>query len=63
MDSDWVLRGIVGWDRIFRKMDATLSDGRPWIMGDNLTLRSNTPGGPRRSSPLSKTVLNDNAAT
>ncbi len=38
MDSDWVLRGIVGWDRIFRKMDATLSDGRPWIMGDNLTL-------------------------
>ena len=38
MDSEWVLRGIVGWDRIFKKMDDILSDGRPWIMGDNLTL-------------------------
>ena len=38
MDSEWVLRGIVGRDRIFKKMDETLSDGRPWIMGDNLTL-------------------------
>jgi glutathione S-transferase len=38
MDSEWVLRGIVGWDRIFKKMEDTLSDGRPWIMGDNLTL-------------------------
>ena len=38
MDSDCVLRGIVGWDRIFRKMVATLSDGRLGIMDDNLTL-------------------------
>ena len=38
MDSEWVLRGLVGWDRIFGKMEATLSDNRPWIMGDQLTL-------------------------
>jgi ganglioside-induced differentiation-associated protein 1 len=38
MDSEWVLRGIVGWDQIFNKMEDALSDGRPWIMGDNLTL-------------------------
>tara|TARA_B100000315_G_C14562417_1_gene581184 strand:+ start:234 stop:1049 length:816 start_codon:yes stop_codon:yes gene_type:complete len=38
MDSEWVLRGLVGWDQIFKKMDETLSDGRPWIMGDQLTL-------------------------
>ena len=38
MDSEWVLRGLVGWDRIFKKMDITLSDDRPWIMGDALTL-------------------------
>lgn len=38
MASDWVLRGLVGWDRIFGKMEATLSDGRPWIMGERLTL-------------------------
>jgi glutathione S-transferase len=38
MDSEWVLRGLVGWDRIFKKMEDTLSDGRPWIMGDTLTL-------------------------
>ena len=35
MDSEWVLRGLVGWDRIFKKMEDTLSDGRPWIMGDS----------------------------
>jgi len=38
MDSEWVLRGIVGWDQIFGKMEETLSDGRPWIMGESLTL-------------------------
>ena len=38
MDSEWVLRGLVGWDRIFAKMEATLSDGRPWIMGERFTL-------------------------
>ena len=38
MDLGWVPRGIVGWDRIFREMVTTLSDGRPWIMDDNLTL-------------------------
>ena len=38
MNSEWVLRGIVGWDQIFGKLEDTLSDGRPWVMGDNLTL-------------------------
>ena len=38
MNSEWVLRGLVGWDRIFGKMEGTLSDGRPWVMGDNFTL-------------------------
>ena len=38
MDSEWVLRGLVGWDKIFQKIENTLSDGRPWIMGENLTL-------------------------
>jgi glutathione S-transferase len=38
MDSEWVLRGLVGWDRIFKRMEDTLSDGRPWIMGESLTL-------------------------
>ncbi|MBL6865103.1 MAG: glutathione S-transferase family protein [Rhodospirillales bacterium] len=38
MASEWVLRGLVGWDKIFQKMEDTLSDGRPWIMGENLTL-------------------------
>jgi len=38
MESEWVLRGLVGWDQIFGKMEDTLSDGRPWIMGNNLTL-------------------------
>jgi len=38
MNSEWVLRGLVGWDRIFKKMENTLSDGRPWIMGETLTL-------------------------
>jgi len=38
MDSEWVLRGLVGWDQIFDKMEETFSDGRPWVMGDKLTL-------------------------
>ncbi len=38
INSEWVLRGLVGWDQIFKKMDETLSDGRSWIMGDQLTL-------------------------
>ena len=38
MNSEWVLRGLVGWDRIFAKMEDTLADGRPWIMGEQLTL-------------------------
>ena len=38
MNSEWVLRGLVGWDRIFTKMENSLADGRPWIMGEQLTL-------------------------
>ena len=38
LDSPYVLRAVGAWDRIFEKMDQILSDGRPWIMGDQFTL-------------------------
>ena len=37
-DSPYVLRAVGHWERIFGKMEETLSDGRPWIMGDQFTL-------------------------
>ena len=42
MDSPYVLRAIGAWERIFEKMDKTLADGRPWIMGDQFTLIETT---------------------
>lgn len=42
LDSLYVLRAVGAWDRIFGKMEKTLADGRPWIMGDNLTLVETT---------------------
>lgn len=41
-DSPYVLRAIGGWERIFAKMEKTLSDGRPWVMGDGISLVETT---------------------
>ena len=41
-DSPYVLRAIGGWERIFAKMEKTLSDGRPWVMGDDISLVETT---------------------
>ena len=38
LDSPYVLRAIGAWERTFMSMENTLSDGRPWIMGDQFTL-------------------------
>lgn len=42
LDSLYVLRAVGGWDRIFAKAEKTLSDGRPWIMGDAISLVETT---------------------
>jgi len=42
LDSPYVLRAIGAWERTFKKMEATLADGRPWIMGDEFTLVETT---------------------
>jgi len=42
LSSPYVLRAIGAWERIFKKMEETLSDGRPWIMGSQLTLIEST---------------------
>ncbi len=38
LDSPYVLRAVGAWERIFAKMEDTLSDGRAWIMGEQFTL-------------------------
>jgi glutathione S-transferase len=38
LDSLYVLRAIGAWERIFQKMEDTLCDGRPWIMGAQFSL-------------------------
>jgi len=42
IDSDYVLRAVGAWDRILGKAESVLSDGRPWIMGDQYTLVETT---------------------
>jgi len=42
LDSPYVFRAIGAWDRIFAKAEKTLSDGRPWIMGDAISLVETT---------------------
>jgi len=42
LDSPYVLRAIGAWERTFKKMEETLADGRPWIMGDQFTLVETT---------------------
>jgi glutathione S-transferase len=41
-ESPYVLRAVGAWERIFKKMEETLSDGRPWIMGEQFTLVETT---------------------
>lgn len=38
LQSPYAIIAIAAWDRIFGKLDAALSDGRSWIMGDQFTL-------------------------
>jgi glutathione S-transferase len=38
MESPYVLRAVGAWDRILGNAERILSDGRPWIMGDQYTL-------------------------
>jgi len=38
MQSPYLFRAMGAWERTFDHMEQTLSDGRPWIMGDQLTL-------------------------
>jgi glutathione S-transferase len=38
LDSPYALRAIATWERIFGKLEQSLGDGRPWIMGDQFTL-------------------------
>ncbi len=42
LDSLYVLRAVGAWERIFAKMEKTLSDGRPWIMGNEISLVETT---------------------
>ena len=42
LDSLYVLRAVGAWERIFAKMEKTLADGRPWIMGDAISLVETT---------------------
>ena len=49
-ESPYVLRAVGAWDRIFKKMEETLSDGRPWVMGEQFTLVETT------SAPLIKVM-------
>jgi len=38
LDSLYVLRAIGAWETIFRRMEKALADGRPYLMGEQLTL-------------------------
>ena len=38
LDSPYVIRAVAAWDRIFGEIEAALSDGRPWLMGQQFTL-------------------------
>ena len=37
-ESPYALRAIAAWERIFGKIQKTLSDGRPWLIGKKFTL-------------------------
>ena len=38
LNSPYALRAIAIWERVFSKINSTMSDGRSWIMGDQFTL-------------------------
>jgi glutathione S-transferase len=38
LDSPYALRAIATWERIFNYIDQAVSDGRPWLMGEQFTL-------------------------
>ncbi len=38
LDSPYVMRAVGAWDRMLGGMEQALCDGRPWVMGDRLTL-------------------------
>lgn len=38
MDSPYAIRAIAWFDRLFGKIEKTLADGRPWLLGDQFTL-------------------------
>jgi len=38
LDSPYAIRAIAAWERIFGKIESTLEDGRPWLMGNAFTL-------------------------
>ena len=38
VDSPYVYRGVVAYEKIFQKIEAILEDGRTWLMGDQFTL-------------------------
>jgi glutathione S-transferase len=38
LDSSYVVRALASWERIWDQIEETLSDGRPWLMGDQFTL-------------------------
>ena len=42
LNSLYVLRAVGAWERIFAKAEKTLSDGRPWIMGNDISLVETT---------------------
>ena len=42
LDSPYVFRAVGAFERIFAKVEKTLADGRPWIMGERLSLVETT---------------------
>jgi glutathione S-transferase len=38
LDSPYVIRAIASWERAWHYIEEVLSDGRPWLMGEEFTL-------------------------
>jgi glutathione S-transferase len=38
LNSPYALRAIATWERIFKKIESVVSDGRTWLMGEEFTL-------------------------